>query len=307
MSQQPLAYLDPEFLESDEGRPIRIISEYLEPLAALQGTEDPGHGGVLRIGAGGQPRARGAGAADPARARRRGRRRALRGRAEAQPQGGRVGALLRGRARAGAAADRRGRRSLQSEQPPLRRHLRRRAGDHGSGQPRRARRRRQDHRPEHPPAVRAGRQSVHHRRAALRVPLLLHAQVLVRVSGEGAGGLPGRLRHARRAVRDPHAGADRQAVEEDRRRPLRPRVLGAGARPEADGRVGRDRREGSRAAALRRHAGRGVRVSARSPDRAIISSRRTSRKRRRPRSPRRGASAAPPGPAPSTPSRSPTR
>jgi len=29
---QPLAYLDPDFLESDEGRPIRIIAEYLEPL-----------------------------------------------------------------------------------------------------------------------------------------------------------------------------------------------------------------------------------------------------------------------------------
>jgi uncharacterized protein (TIGR00730 family) len=32
MSQQPLAYLDAEFLESEEGRPLRILSEYLEPL-----------------------------------------------------------------------------------------------------------------------------------------------------------------------------------------------------------------------------------------------------------------------------------
>ena len=32
MSQQPLAYLDAQFLESDEGRPLRILSEYLEPL-----------------------------------------------------------------------------------------------------------------------------------------------------------------------------------------------------------------------------------------------------------------------------------
>ena len=32
MSQQPLAYLLPEFLESEEGRPIRILAEYLEPL-----------------------------------------------------------------------------------------------------------------------------------------------------------------------------------------------------------------------------------------------------------------------------------
>jgi uncharacterized protein (TIGR00730 family) len=32
MQVQPLAYLDPDFLESDEGRPLRILAEYLEPL-----------------------------------------------------------------------------------------------------------------------------------------------------------------------------------------------------------------------------------------------------------------------------------
>jgi uncharacterized protein (TIGR00730 family) len=32
MAQQPLAYLNPDFLESEEARPIRILSEYLEPL-----------------------------------------------------------------------------------------------------------------------------------------------------------------------------------------------------------------------------------------------------------------------------------
>src|SRR5881394_493766 len=32
MAQQPLAYLDREFLESEEGRPVRILSEYLDPL-----------------------------------------------------------------------------------------------------------------------------------------------------------------------------------------------------------------------------------------------------------------------------------
>ena len=31
MSQQPLAYLNPEFLDSAEGRPLRILAEYLEP------------------------------------------------------------------------------------------------------------------------------------------------------------------------------------------------------------------------------------------------------------------------------------
>ena len=32
MAQQPLAYLYPEFLESAEARPIRMLAEYLEPL-----------------------------------------------------------------------------------------------------------------------------------------------------------------------------------------------------------------------------------------------------------------------------------
>ena len=32
MAQQPLAYLNAEFLESNDARPIRILSEYLEPL-----------------------------------------------------------------------------------------------------------------------------------------------------------------------------------------------------------------------------------------------------------------------------------
>ena len=32
----PLAYRNPEFLESDEGRPIRILSEYLQPLGVFR-------------------------------------------------------------------------------------------------------------------------------------------------------------------------------------------------------------------------------------------------------------------------------
>src|SRR5215831_3017491 len=32
MPQQPMAYLNPEFLDSAEARPIRILAEYLEPL-----------------------------------------------------------------------------------------------------------------------------------------------------------------------------------------------------------------------------------------------------------------------------------
>ena len=34
--QQPLAYLIPEFLESPEARPIRLLAEYLEPLRRFQ-------------------------------------------------------------------------------------------------------------------------------------------------------------------------------------------------------------------------------------------------------------------------------
>src|SRR3989442_8941976 len=32
MAKQPLAYLDRQFLENAEARPIRILAEYLEPL-----------------------------------------------------------------------------------------------------------------------------------------------------------------------------------------------------------------------------------------------------------------------------------
>ena len=36
MNNQPLAYLSREFLESDAGRPLRILSEYLEPLRRFE-------------------------------------------------------------------------------------------------------------------------------------------------------------------------------------------------------------------------------------------------------------------------------
>jgi len=36
MHSQPLAYKSPDFLESDEGRPLRILAEYLEPLRRFQ-------------------------------------------------------------------------------------------------------------------------------------------------------------------------------------------------------------------------------------------------------------------------------
>src|SRR5687768_15648052 len=36
MHVQPLPYLDPVFLESEEARPLRILAEYLEPLARFK-------------------------------------------------------------------------------------------------------------------------------------------------------------------------------------------------------------------------------------------------------------------------------
>ena len=36
MHEQPLAYLDRDFLESDEARPLRILAEYLEPLGRFR-------------------------------------------------------------------------------------------------------------------------------------------------------------------------------------------------------------------------------------------------------------------------------
>jgi uncharacterized protein (TIGR00730 family) len=36
MPEQPLSYLDPGFLESDDARPIRVLAEYLDPLCRLK-------------------------------------------------------------------------------------------------------------------------------------------------------------------------------------------------------------------------------------------------------------------------------
>src|SRR5688500_7723240 len=36
MHVQPLPYLDPDFIESEEARPLRILAEYLEPLARFK-------------------------------------------------------------------------------------------------------------------------------------------------------------------------------------------------------------------------------------------------------------------------------
>ena len=207
MHPQPLAYRSQEFLESDEARPLRILAEYLEPLRRFKAEniqDTVVFFGSARIHSPEQAR----------EALERLERRFQPGAGEcaesssrAQPQGRGVVALLRGRARAGAHAHGVDHRS-RHQASPLRRRLRRRPRHHGGRQPRRRRGRRQDDRAEYPTALRAGGQSIHHRGSALRVPLLLHAQVLVCVPRQGAGDLPRRLWHARRDVRDPDVDAD---------------------------------------------------------------------------------------------------
>jgi predicted Rossmann-fold nucleotide-binding protein len=58
-------------------------------------------------------------------------------------------------------------------------------------------------------------QPLHHPRAQLRIPLFLHAQILVRLSRQGAGDFSRRLRHHRRTLRNTHPRAD--AISSPRR------------------------------------------------------------------------------------------
>ena len=109
----------------------------------------------------------------------------------------------------------------------LRDHHRRRPGDHGGGEPRRARRRRPVGRPRHRPAGRAGAERLGRRRAQL--PLLLRAQGDVRPLRERLRRVPRRVRDARRAVRGGDAAPDREdPLLPDRAR--RPGLLGRARR-----------------------------------------------------------------------------
>ena len=192
---QPLAYLDPDFLESEEARPIRILAEYLEPLRRLrmQNIQDT----VVFFGS-----ARIHSRERAERALERLMHRATRSEVDPDDR------LVRGRkalewsryyeeARELASLLTSWSLSLESTH-----HRFVVTSGGGPGIMEAANR----------GAMEAGGKTIglniklpfeqgpnplHHRRAALRVPLLLHAEVLVRLHGQGAGGLSRGLRHAR--------------------------------------------------------------------------------------------------------------
>ena len=252
MTQQPMAYLDPQFLESEEGRPIRIISEYLDPLRRFK--EQKIQDTVVFFGS----------ARVDSRERAERALRTLRARGvqnadehyetELQEiaQGTRVGALLRGRARAGAAAH--GvERHAAVRASSLRRDVRRRPRHHGGRQSRRARGRRQDDRAQHP----ACRSS--------RAPIPTSPTACTSSSTTSSCASSGSRTWRRRwsCFRAASARCDElfeilTLAQTDKLSKkidvilYGTRVLGRGAQFQADGRVGRDRREGSRAAPLRR-------------------------------------------------------
>ena len=213
MHDHPLAYEDDEFLESAEARPIRILAEYLEPLRRFkeQNIQDT----VVFFGS----------------ARVHSRERAERALTRLENATCAATRRLRGRAEASRKAVEWARyyedarelaQLLTTWSMSLDAQHHRFVVTSGGGPGIMEAANRGAHEAGGKTIglnirlpFEQGAEPLHHRRPALRVPLLLHAEVLVRLPGEGAGDFSRRLRHARRDVRDPHAGADRQAVEED--------------------------------------------------------------------------------------------
>ena len=193
--RQPKAYEDTRFLRSRDARALRILAEYLEPLYRFErhNVQDT----IVFMGS----------------ARLRSEEAARAALAEAERAGEGIEAaqmalaaldLLRGRARACPALD-----GLVEEARPrgaaLRRLHRRRSRHHGGGQSRRLRGEGAQCRADHLDPGRGIRQPLYQPGPAFLLPLLLHAQVLVCLLGQSGRAVPGRLWHARRAVRDPDA------------------------------------------------------------------------------------------------------
>ena len=163
----PLAYENPEFLNGADGRLMRIVAEYLEPLARFRrehiqdtvvffgsarfrGREEADHELELLDNTGSSQAAPGheQPASAPEIVAGTGDRLA----AEARRGGGGDGPLLRGCAAAFGYADTVGERDSVAAAPVCG-DLGRRAGDYGGGQSRRMGGRREDDRTEYPAAV----------------------------------------------------------------------------------------------------------------------------------------------------------
>src|ERR1700679_916014 len=118
----------------------------------------------------------------------------------------------------------------------------------------------QDDQAEYSTAVRTAPEPIHYSGAELRLSLFLHAEVLVCVSGEGAGGVSWRVWDTRRAIRATDAGADQEAGEEDHGGDLWVELLEERDQPGAAGGEGcnRDGRPGT--VSVCGYAGGGVRT-----------------------------------------------
>ena len=184
MDTQPLAYMSQEFLESGDARPLRIMAEYLEPHRRFR-TEKIRDTvvffGSARIRSREASRTAARGGAAAVRASSRHSRPT---RSAAAERAVRVVALLRRRARARAPPDHAGRARCRV---PATASSSARVAARGSWRrPTAARTRPAARRwAEHPAALRTGRQPLHLTRPEFRVPLLLHAEVLVRLPRQG--------------------------------------------------------------------------------------------------------------------------
>ena len=167
-----LAYHDGSFVDSDDARPLRILAEYLEPLHRFR--EQRIQDTVVFFGS-----------------------------ARITPEGP-LGRYYDDARDARPAADRVVERA--AGRPPLRRLLRRRPRHHGGGEPRRARRRRPDHRPQHRAAARAASRTRTSRpSSAFEFHYFFMRKLWFSHLARALVVVPGRLRHARRAVRDADA------------------------------------------------------------------------------------------------------
>src|SRR6266702_2568536 len=205
-----VAYRDPVFLESKVARPLRILGEYLHPLVQLR---QEGIGDTIVMFGSARIGSREAAAARLARLKQT-----------------RTARFSGGRQKQHRAALREARSALEmSRYYEEARELSRRItawamtlGEH----PRRFGSRRQVRRPFHRASPRTVCQSLHQPRAELQLPLLFHAQALVRAALQSPHRFSGRLWHHGRTLGNAHPAANRQAPQTQPDSHLRPPLLG---------------------------------------------------------------------------------